>query len=129
MSEDRNFEPQGEPAAYFNQNNPYGGHLPTPNSTEVLVLGILSIVFCWCYGIVSVIMGIVTLVLASEGEKRYRMNPGLYTVSSYKNLKAGKTCAIVGLCLSVVSVLIVIIWLVLFGTMLFNLPDFIEQAP
>jgi hypothetical protein len=115
-------EPHREPSAYYRQDNPYGGYLPTPNSTEVLVLGILTIVFCWCYGIVSVILGIVTLVLAGEGEKKYRLSPHLYSESSYKNLKAGKTCAIVGISLAALSILFVIIWLVLFGTLLFNFP-------
>jgi hypothetical protein len=113
-------QPQG---AYNRSNGPYDGHLPVPNSTEVLVLGILSIVFCWCYGLVSVILSIVTLVMASEGEKKYRQNPQMYSLSSYKNLKSGKVCAIVGICLAVVSILVVVIWLVLFGTMLFNLPQ------
>lgn len=29
-----------------------------PNATAVLVLGILSLVFCWCYGFVGLVLGI-----------------------------------------------------------------------
>ena len=28
-----------------------------PNATAVLVLGILSLVFCWCYGFVGLVLG------------------------------------------------------------------------
>jgi hypothetical protein len=104
---------------YFNA----GGYHTTPNSVAVLVLGILTIVFCWCYGLLSVILGIIALVLASEGEKQYRMNPQLYSISSYKNLKAGKTCAVIGLCLSCISILLLIIYLILFGTLAINFWD------
>jgi hypothetical protein len=101
--------------------NPYGGPYPTPNSTETMVLGILSIVFCWCYGLISVILAVIALVLAAEGEKQYRANPALYSHSSYRNLKTGKTCAIVGLCLAAISILAIIVYMLLFGTLAFNI--------
>jgi uncharacterized membrane protein len=123
MSDDQlNTGPAQQSEGAHRYQHQYEGHLPVPNSTEVLVLGILTIVFCWCYGIISVILGIIALVMASEGEKKFRNNPNLYSLSSYKNLRAGRTCAIVGLCISILSVVIVIIYLVWFGTMLFNLP-------
>jgi hypothetical protein len=103
------------------QSNPPRGGYQTPNSTETLVLGILSIVFCWCYGLVSVILAVVALVLAAEGEKQYRLNPSVYSESSYKNLKTGRTCAIVGLCLAAVSIILVIIYAIVFGTLAFNM--------
>lgn len=111
--------PPGQDQPRYQPNN--GGNLITPNSGAVLILGILSIVFCWCYGLLSVIMGIIALVLASSGEKEYLLNPGLYSLSSYKNLKAGKTCAIVGLCLAGISILCIIIWWILFGTFAYNM--------
>jgi hypothetical protein len=97
-----------------------GGNLLTPNSSAVLILGILSIALCWCYGLFSVVMAIVALVLASSGEREYRLNPSLYSVSSYKNLKAGKTCAIIGLCLAALSIISMIIYLIIFGTLAFS---------
>jgi hypothetical protein len=105
---------------YFNR----GGFHTTPNSVPVLVLGILSIVFCWCYGVLSIILAVITLVMAAEGEKQYRLNPQLYSISSYNNLKAGKTCAVIGLCLSAISVLFLIIYLVIFGTLAINFSNF-----
>lgn len=101
------------PAAPGNQN----WQRQLPNSTGVLVLGILSIVMCWCYGFLSVIMAIVALVLASSAEREYRQNPQAYTQASYKNLKAGKTCAIIGLCLSGLAIVCAIIYIIFFGSL------------
>lgn len=104
---------------------PYGlpprGNHTLPNSTEVLVLGILSVVMCWCWGVVSLILSIVTIVLARQGEKAYNLNPQLYTEISYRNLKTGKTCAIVGLCLAAVMLIGVILYLIFFGTIFYNM--------
>jgi hypothetical protein len=61
-----------------------------PNATAVLVLGILSIVFCF-------ICGIVALVLASGDRRNYLRDPQHYTNASYELLKAGRICAIIGL--------------------------------
>lgn len=40
-----------------------------PNATTILVLGILSLVFCWCYGIIGLILGIITVVMAANQKK------------------------------------------------------------
>lgn len=93
-----------------------------PNSVTVLVLGILSIIFsCWYFSILGLILGIITLVLANQAEKVYNEKPDSYTTSSYKNMKAGKTCAIIGL--AVASFFFVIIVLVIFG-LLVSIPLF-----
>jgi hypothetical protein len=97
-----------------------GGFQNTPNSIGVLVLGILSIVFCWCYGLLSIILGIVALVLASQGEKLYNANPQQYSLASYKNLKAGKICAIIGLSLAALWVIFLIIYFIVVGSLAFS---------
>lgn len=114
----------------YNQ-NPYnanyqnwGGGQQTPNSTAVLVLGILSIVMCWCYGVVSIVLAIVAIILANAGEKEYLQNTQAYSMVSYKNLKAGKTCAIIGLCLSGVYILCIVVYVIMVGTLAFNLLNF-----
>ena len=61
-----------------------------PNSTLILVFGIVSIVTCCCYGIIGLIFGIIALVLASKATKLYVANPDLY--SDYNNVKIGKNC-------------------------------------
>jgi len=89
-----------------------------PNSTAVLVLGILSIVCCWTQGIVGLVLGIVALVLSGKARQLYASNPNLYSQGSYKNLSAGRTCAIIGTALSGFLVLIMITVLIFFGVTL-----------
>ncbi|MEX0966246.1 MAG: CCC motif membrane protein [Bacteroidia bacterium] len=80
----------------------------TPNSTAVLILGIVSIVTCWCWGI-GIIPAIAAIFMASRGKKEYEAHPERFTVSSYNNLKAGKVVAIIGLILCVIVVLLSLI--------------------
>lgn len=93
-----------------------------PNATAVLVLGILSIVLCFCYGIVGAILGIIALVLSGKANKLYNSTPTTYTESSYKNMKAGKVCAIIGLSLSSLYILYFIIVLSFYGALLTSMP-------
>jgi hypothetical protein len=85
--------------------------VPVPNSTAVLVLGIISIATCWCYGIIGLILSIIALVLSGSGKKAYLENPGKYTPGSYSNLKAGRICAIIGLSVSALYIIFVIFYL------------------
>ena len=71
-----------------------------PNATSVLVLGILSIVFFWCYGAVGIIMSIISLALSGSSLRLYRDDPDPSRWIGYENLRAGRVCAIIGLCLS-----------------------------
>lgn len=89
-----------------------------PNSTTVLVLGILSLVTCFCYGLPGLIMGIIALVLASKGKKVYDANPSEYTEGSLKNLNAGKVCGLIGTILSGVYALFMIFYLMIVGAAL-----------
>ncbi len=93
-----------------------------PNSTAVLVLGIISIVACFCYGIIGIILGIIALVLASKANTMYQQNPSLYTEASFKNLKAGKVCAIIGLCLSALYFVFIIVYIVILGAVFSAMP-------
>ena len=86
-----------------------------PNATIVLVLGILSIVTCCCYGVIGLILAIIALVLSAKDRTLYAMNMGAYTEASYKNLSAGRICAIIGLILNIIYLLFCIIMLAMFG--------------
>ena len=77
---------------------------PLPNATATLVLGILSIVFFCCYGVIGLVLGIIGLVLGNKAVALYKSSPGVYAESSYKNAAAGKVCAIIGLVLSALYV-------------------------
>jgi hypothetical protein len=98
-----------------NTNTPGQSSLQVPNSTAVLVLGILSIVMCWCWGIIGLTLGIIGLILAGKGDKEYKLNPSGYSEGSYKNLKAGRICAIIGTSLSGLYVVFLIIYLTIMG--------------
>ena len=86
-----------------------------PNSTAVLVLGILSIAVCWCYGLFGITMGIIALVLSGKAKALYNENPEKYTQASYKNMSAGRVCAIIGTSLSAIYVAIIIIYVMIVG--------------
>lgn len=58
-----------------------------------MVCGILSIAFCWCYGIVGLILGIVALAMYSKSK---RMNGGFVIGMA----RAGMVCGIIGSILS-----------------------------
>jgi hypothetical protein len=101
------------------QQNPNSPIQPSnlPNATAALVLGIISIVGAFCYGIVGVICGIIGLVLANKDRKLYKATPELYNSSSYSSSNAGRTCSIIGLILGGIFMLLMIVYLILFGTL------------
>ena len=80
-----------------------------PNATAVLILGILSIITCCCYGIVGLIFGIIALVLAGKDSKLYHENPELYL--NYNNITIGKVLAIIGITLSAIFMMFCIYFL------------------
>lgn len=86
-----------------------------PNASTVLTLGILSIVLCWCHGIIGMIMAVVALVLANRDLALYRSNPNAYSPNSYNNVKTGRTVAIIGLVLAAIFLFIIIISLIFLG--------------
>lgn len=106
----------------FNQQFGNSGQVPVPNSTAVLVLGIISIALCWCYGIVSLTCGIIALVLANKGMALYKANPSAYTLSSFNNMKGGKICAIIGVSLGSLYLIFVLVYLVILGTAFSMIP-------
>lgn len=80
-----------------------------PNSNTILILGILSIFlnFCCCVGW---ILSIITLSISAGYKKKYNQNPEVYTSESFKNIKSGRICSIVGLAL---FGLIIMLWLII----------------
>ena len=81
---------------------------PLPNATASLVLGIISIVMCWCYGVLGLILGIIGLVLGNKAATLYKQSPGTYSEASFKNANAGKICSIIGLILGGLYVILII---------------------
>jgi len=84
-----------------------------PNVTAILVLGIFSIVLCWCYGILGLILSVVALILAINTTKTYKANPEDYT--NYSTLKTAKIVAIVGLVLNIIFILLMVWFISVLG--------------
>lgn len=119
--QDQNYNQTPPPNPNPNQQG-YYVQPPLPNSTGVLVLGILSIVFCWGYGIVGIVLGIIALSLSSKANVLLTQNPGVYSLSSINNMKAGKICAIIGLILSALFLIYIIIVIAFVGAMFSSMP-------
>ena len=81
-----------------------------PNASAVLALGIISIIGCCCYGVPGIVCSVVALILYSKDARLYHANPEWYTASSYSNLRAGRTCAIIGL---IPSILFLLFWILI----------------
>ncbi|MDJ1472051.1 CCC motif membrane protein [Cytophagaceae bacterium DM2B3-1] len=98
----------------FNQGG-MGFQQPLPNATIVLILSILSIPTCCCYGIVGLGLGITALILANKDKALYEMNPNMYTPSSYSNINTGRIIAIIGIVLGSIYLLLSIFMILAFG--------------
>lgn len=97
---------------YLSNNN--ANAMQLPNATATLVLGILSIVICF-------ICGIIALVISNKDLAMYKANPELYSTASYNNIKAGRICAIIGIALQVLGLIVYIIFIAFFISMAGNL--------
>lgn len=139
MSEEQENSPENQPIKPentapvtpppFQQPPPFGqfgggmGQQNLPNATAALVLGILAIPACCFYGIFGIIFGVIAWILGGGDIKKYNLNPNSYTLSSYKNAKAGKICGIVAVSLSVFFIILIVI----FGAAIVSNPQLLEQ--
>jgi hypothetical protein len=79
-----------------------------PNATTSLVLGILSVVTCICYGVLGLPLGIVAVFLGNKAVKLYNKTPETY--KSVGNASAGKIAGIIGIILNSIFLLF-IVWI------------------
>ncbi|UZO79534.1 DUF4190 domain-containing protein [Aquimarina sp. ERC-38] len=86
-----------------------------PNSTLVLIFGILSLLGCCCWGIPGIIFAIIALYFAKKDTELYNTDPSLY--SGFENIKAGRILAIIGI---VLSLLVLIYMIYIFVTVGFE---------
>ncbi len=117
--------PSFQPNPSFNQ---FGGMAEQnlPNSTIALIFGILSIPACCCYGL-GLVFGIIAWILAGKDIKQYKLNFGAYSISSYKNAKAGKICGIIGVVLSALYIIACVALISYFGWAVLRDPDMIKE--
>ena len=89
-----------------------------PNSNTILVLGILSLVFCWwhIFSIAGIVLSIVTLSLARKELSLFYAQPNNFTLSSLNNVKAGRVCAIIGLIISILVFVAALLMIIGFFT-------------
>ncbi len=80
-----------------------------PNTGVIIGLSIASILFCWCYGVLGLILAIVALILASKATKIYNTEPEIYT--DFGTVKTGKVLAIIGIILNILFI-VFIIWII-----------------
>ncbi len=92
----------------YNSSNSNRSPVDLPNSTAILVLGILSIIFA---GLIGIILAIIALSMSRNARHAYEDYPGDYTQASYSRVNAGRICAIIGL--SLVALLLIIILVIL----------------
>ena len=98
-----------------------------PNATAVLILGIVGIITCCCYG-GGAILSIIALVLASKDMKLYKANPYMYTKGSYNNLNAGRICAIIALVFSLSYIIMMAVVIGTVGWEALQNPEAMQEA-
>lgn len=96
-----------------------------PNSTTVLVLGIISLLGCCCYGIPGIITGIIALNLAKKDTALYNSDPSKY--DGISNINTGKILAIIGLILSILTILMYIGMIAFFGFEAITDPQLMQE--
>lgn len=100
-----------------------------PNASAILTLGILSILtICCCGSFVPTIFAVIALAMASKPLQLYKQNPGQYTYSSYNNIKTGRICAIIGLVLSILVLIIFILNMVFNGEFQYQVNEIINET-
>ena len=97
---------------------PISNLMALPNATAALVLGIISIPTCICYGIPGLACGIIAIIMGSKALKLYKSNPTAYSQSSFNNANAGRICGIIGVCLSALFLLYIVVVLIIYGVAL-----------
>lgn len=97
---------QMPPGGYQQQGFQGGMQQALPGAGSVLTLGILGIVFS--LGFLGLIFNIIALTKSATLTREYNTYPGRYTEASLSKVKSGKVCAIIGLSITGLALLIVL---------------------
>lgn len=84
-----------------------------PNATASLVLGILSIPSCFCYGLLGLALGIIAIILGKKAKKVYAEDPNTY--SGIGNANAGYITGIVGVILGALYLILIVFLIATIG--------------
>lgn len=96
-----------------------------PNSTTVLILGIVSLLGCCCYGLPGIITGVIALNLAKKDTALYNQDPSAY--DGFSNIQTGKVLAIIGLVLSIITIISYIVIIGVFGFETLTNPELLQE--
>jgi uncharacterized membrane protein len=81
-----------------------------PHASATLVLGIISIVGCFLWGLPGLVCGIIALSLHKKDKALYQTNPVKYQ-ASFNTAKSGYTCGLIGVILSSIAVVAFILYI------------------
>lgn len=87
----------------------FGGQMDHPKASSIQTLGIMGLIFTFLFWIVGLVLNIIALSQAGNALSEINANPGKYSQASVSKVKAGRTCAIIGL--SVLGLVLVIVLL------------------
>ncbi|GGG15674.1 hypothetical protein GCM10011344_15320 [Dokdonia pacifica] len=107
-----------------------------PADPLALVLGIIGIVVgvggcCVASGITAVVplvVSIVGIVTANKSLKIYKENPEKYSDATRSNVSVGKILNIISVVFNGLVVCMLIVFLILFGTLFYNIYDAIDEG-
>jgi len=96
-----------------------------PADSSATILGIISLVIaitlgCCGLSVVGVVLAIIGLVSANKSLREFAMNPQAYYPSSRGNVQTAKILNIIGLILNGIITLVLLGYLLLYGTFLFT---------
>ncbi|MFK7784304.1 MAG: hypothetical protein AB8B56_04260 [Crocinitomicaceae bacterium] len=77
-----------------------------PKDSSILTTGIIALPFS--FGLIGIILAIITLVNASTALRTYNADPDKYLESSAKKVRSGKVCAIISLSLFGAGILVLL---------------------
>ncbi len=106
--DDQDFTPIEEEFSSESTSSQLGVRQKLPNDPLAMILAILSIPMCCCWGI-GIVPGIIAFVMARKGLTEYSTNSHLYDASSQKNMNTAKILAIVGMILGALYLVYIIV--------------------
>ena len=104
----------------MNGNNEFDEVIGTkklPNETATIILGVFSILGCFCFGLPGIILGVISLMLHKQDRSVYLTDINGYK-ESLKTSKAGQICGIIGLSLSGLSATIFLLYFAYFAILI-----------
>jgi uncharacterized membrane-anchored protein len=109
---------QPEKEFFTSANQPYymsgpGAQQQLPNESTIATLGNVSLFISGPAAAIGLILGIVTVVMASSAMRTYKASPTQFDPSSYKKVKGALIKGIIAMCVIPLILIIVFIMLAL----------------